>query len=146
MFGNACSLIHVAQSDRKDADALVGIQLLGDVDRVALLVFAVGKDHDRFVVIGFADESVGGRRDRVAQSRTTTANRVRTDGIERLFEVFVVAGQRNRLSCVAGKRDQPDAVARHFVDHVLDLLLGPTSIDSAKRLRPACCVKRPART
>ena len=49
---------------------------------------------------------------------------MRTDFIERLFEVVVVSRERDLLLRIAGKDEQAYAVARHFVDRVFDLLLG----------------------
>ena len=49
---------------------------------------------------------------------------MRPDGIENLFKIVVVARKRHRLIGFAGKHNQTNSIARHLVDHVLDLLLG----------------------
>ena len=99
--------------------------LAGRRDRLAFLVFAVGEDDDRLVGVRLGEERVRGRVDRVAQPRAAAADVVRTDLVERLLEIVIMGGERNLLLHVAGKDDQPHAVARHVVDHVFDLLLGP---------------------
>ena len=64
--GNPCSLVHVAKPYSKDANSLISMQFFCNRYGLALLIFAVGKNHDGFMVNGLVHESIGRDVDRLS--------------------------------------------------------------------------------
>ena len=121
---NPCPLLEITKPDREYTDAFIGMKLFRQLYWFAFLVFAVGEKYNRFVFVRFADECFGCCFNRNTQLRSANRNRMRPDGVENLFEVVIVARQRHRLIGFPGKHNQANSIARHLVNHVLDLLLG----------------------
>ena len=60
------SFSHVAQSNGEDPQAIFLVELLGQFDRFAFLIFAVGKQDHRLVVVGLGKKRLGSRFNRHA--------------------------------------------------------------------------------
>ena len=121
---NPCSLVHVAQADSENTNAVVAIKLFSRLDGLAFLVFAIGKDDYGLVIAGLIQKSGGRQPQRVAKSRAAAIEILRADVPQRLLEILIVAGEWNQLSRLAREGNQSDAVTRHRLEHIADLLFG----------------------
>jgi len=100
----------VAKADGQDFHAAFG-RRLGRVDRVRVVVFAVGDQNDHSRDIGLGTKAVESLADRLLEARAASAHTGRTRAVQDQPEKSKIGRQRAQNGRPAGEGDQTDLVA-----------------------------------
>src|SRR6266849_6444870 len=116
----------VPHGDRVDVDARVA-QLLGGLERGALVVLAVGDEQHRLAgrAAGAAVQYAPGFLQRARDRRPLLGHGAGIDGAQEQLRGAVVGGERALHERLAGEHDQPHAIAAQAIEQRRDLHLRP---------------------